>query len=60
VYSFDVACKFLSIGNAFIAGYLALILLFVVKEYYRRMNYTNVLDQYKMVARINFLAWPSS
>jgi hypothetical protein len=48
-------CKLLPIGDAFIVGYLVLVLLFVVKEYYRRMNYTNVLEQYKLVARINFL-----
>ena len=41
--------------NFFIGFYLLLLTLFIIREYFRRMQYAGVIPNYKMVASLNLL-----
>ena len=43
------------LGEFVIASWLLLVLVFIVKEYFRRMDYAGIVKHHQMIARANFI-----
>jgi len=43
------------LGDTLVSTYLFLLLLFIIREYFRRMRYAGVLEKHQLVARVNFI-----